>query len=61
MVIVVTDEVGDDQEWLEDAITRAQRAKVPVYVLGSQALFGREKGYMDYVDPRTQNATVTCA
>jgi len=55
MIIVVTDEVGDDEERLEDAITRAQRAKVPVYVLGSQALFGRVEGYMDYVDPKTKH------
>jgi hypothetical protein len=38
MVIVVTDEVGDDDERLEDAVASAQRAKVPVYVLGSQAV-----------------------
>ena len=55
MVIVVTDEVGDDEEQLENAITRAQKAKVPVYVLGSQALFGRVEGYMDYVDPKTKH------
>jgi hypothetical protein len=54
MVIVVTDEVGDDEERLEVAVERAQRAKVPVYVLGSQALFGRVWGAMDYVDPRTK-------
>ena len=39
---------------LEDAITLAQRAKVPVYVLGSQAIFGRIYGYVDYVDPKTK-------
>jgi hypothetical protein len=55
MIIVVTDEVGDDEERLEDAISLAQRAKVPVYVLGSQALFGRVEGYMDYVDPKTKH------
>jgi hypothetical protein len=55
MVIVVTDEVGDDEERLEDAIARAQRAKVPVYVLGSQAVFGRVEGFMDYVDPKTKH------
>lgn len=54
MVIVVTDEVGDDEARLELAIERAQRAKVPVYVLGSQALFGREWGTMDYLDPKTK-------
>lgn len=55
MVIVVTDEVGDDEERLEDAITLAQKAKMPVYVLGSQAVFGRVEGYMDYVDPKTKH------
>jgi hypothetical protein len=54
MIIVVTDEVGDDQQRLEDAVIVAQRAKVPVFVLGSQAVFGRDKAYVDYVDPKTK-------
>lgn len=54
MVIVVTDEIGDDEDRLEDAIALAQRAKVPIYVLGSQAVFGRIYGYMDYTDPKTK-------
>ncbi len=54
MVIVVTDEVGDDdKEYLEPAIEAASSAKVPVYVLGSQAIFGRAEGFMDYTDPKT--------
>jgi hypothetical protein len=55
MVIIVTDEVGDDEERLEDAITLSQKAKMPVYVLGSQAIFGRVEGYVDYVDPKTKH------
>ena len=55
MVIVVTDEVGDDEQRLEDAIGLAQKAKVPVYILGSQAIFGRTMGYVDYVDPKTKH------
>jgi hypothetical protein len=54
MIIVVTDEVGDDEPRLEEAIELAQRAKVPAYVLGSQAIFGRVNGYMSYTDPRTK-------
>ena len=54
MVIVVTDEVGDDENRLEEAVELAQRGKIPVYVLGSQAIFGRVEGYMDYVDPKTK-------
>ena len=55
MVIVVTDEIGDDEEWLEDAIGRARKVQVPVFILGSQALFGRKEGYVDYVDPETKH------
>ena len=54
MLIVVTDEVGDDEAKLEDAIATAAKAKVPVYVLGSSALFGENMGYMDYTDPKTK-------
>ena len=33
---------------------RPSKAKVPVYVLGSQAIFGRAEGYMNYTDPKTK-------
>ena len=54
MIIVVTDEVGNDEARLEEAVDLAQKGKVPVYVLGSQAVFGREMGYVDYLDPETK-------
>lgn len=54
MVVVVTDEVGDDENRLEAAVEAAVKAKTPVYVLGSQAVFGRLQGYMDYTDPKTK-------
>jgi hypothetical protein len=55
MIIVVTDEVGDDQDHLEEAISVATENKppVPVYVLGSQAIFARKEGRMNYTDPKT--------
>ena len=53
MIIVVTDEVGDDENYLETAIESAIKAKVPVYVLGSQAIFARTEGHMNYTDPKT--------
>ena len=59
MIIVVTDEAGDDENRLEEAVERAQRAKVPVYVLGSQAIFGRVEGYIDYLDPKTKQYVFT--
>ena len=54
MIIVVTDEIGDDPGRLEEAILAARANKTPVYVLGSSALFGRVKGYQDYTDPETK-------
>jgi hypothetical protein len=54
MVIVVTDEVGDDEDHLEEAIEVATKAKVPIFVLGSQAIFARTQGYMPYTDPKTK-------
>jgi hypothetical protein len=54
MVVVVTDEVGDDEDHLEEAIALATKTKVPVYVLGNGALFGRVEGYMNYTDPKTK-------
>lgn len=54
MIIIVTDEVGDDEQHLEEAIAQARAAKVPVYVLGSPALFGRVEGYVGYTDPKTK-------
>jgi hypothetical protein len=54
MLIVVTDERGDDDEaYLEGAIAESRKARMPVYVLGSPAVFGREFGFMDYTDPKT--------
>ncbi len=54
MAVLVTDEVGDDEEMLEPAIASAVAAKMPVYVLGSAALFGRIEGFMSYTDPETK-------
>lgn len=54
MTVVVTDEVGDDEDQLEPAIQAALTVKMPVYVLGSAALFGRVEGFMDYTDPETK-------
>jgi hypothetical protein len=53
MIVIVTDEVGDDEGFLEDAIATARRNETPVFVLGSPALFGQTTGRMDYRDPVT--------
>ena len=54
MTVVVTDEVGDDDDLLEPAIAAATAARMPVFILGSAALYGRKDGLMDYTDPETK-------
>ncbi len=54
VVIVVTDEVGDDDQFLEPAIAAATSAKVPIYVLGSPAVFGKREVRVNYTDPKTK-------
>ena len=53
MIVAVTDEVGDDEQALEEAIAITNRSQSPVFVFGSPALFGQVMGRMDYRDPAT--------
>lgn len=49
LVFIVTDEKGDDAEQhLEDVITLAKRTQTKVYTIGNAAVFGLEKGYVEY-------------
>jgi len=48
MLIVVTDERGDDFDQLEKTIRRCTRSGTRVYCIGNSAVFGREKGYVNY-------------
>jgi uncharacterized protein YegL len=54
LLVIVTDEVGDDEDRVEAAIVAARNVEMPVFVLGSPALFGRLEGYVtNYKDPKT--------
>lgn len=44
LLIIVTDEKGDDIDRLESAIKLCRRQGVRCYVIGNAALFGRAKG-----------------
>ena len=46
MMILVTDERGDDFQMLEDTVRRCTRDGVKVYCIGNTSVFGREKGYI---------------
>jgi hypothetical protein len=51
LLVVVTDERGDDIDRLEPAVAACRRHGMPVYVIGSPAPFGREHTLIKYVDP----------
>lgn len=51
MLIVFTDEVGDDKAGLETVIKQCQRYAMPVYVVGVPAVFGRRESLVKWVDP----------
>jgi hypothetical protein len=51
MLIVFTDEVGDDEARMEDALKLCQHREIPVYVVGTPAPFGRREIEVAYVDP----------
>ncbi len=51
MIIVVSDEAGDDQNRLDECVALCVRLEVPVYVIGVPAPFGREETQVRWVDP----------
>ena len=55
MIIVFTDEIGDDQNQLESALDITRRNGIPVYVVGIPAAFGRKESYVRWTDPNGEN------
>jgi len=53
-VIVVTDESGDDGDYVEAAVTEARAAKAPVYFLGRESTFGYPYAHQRWVDEPTK-------
>ncbi|MFK7769321.1 MAG: vWA domain-containing protein [Mariniblastus sp.] len=51
MIIVVSDEAGDDVEKVDDAIRTCNKLQIPVYVVGVPAPFGRPETKVKWVDP----------
>jgi len=50
-LIIVTDEVGDDQDRLEDAVKACNGLKARVFCLGNAAPFGQSKGRSHFIYP----------
>ncbi len=51
MLVVFTDEVGDDEDKLDSTIAACRMHGAPVYVVGAPAPFGRRNIEFKYVDP----------
>ena len=48
LVFIVTDERGDDPQFLEEVITLAKRSQARFYTIGNASIFGQEKGYVKW-------------
>lgn len=48
-IILVSDESGDDGDYVEEAVIAARRAKAPIYVMGRESMFGYPYGRQRYV------------
>ena len=55
LVVLATDESGDDGDLVEEARQTALKNKVPIYVIGRQSLFGTNILRIAYVDPVTKD------
>lgn len=51
MIVVVTDEAGDDIANVDRAVDYCRKMQTPVYAVGAPAPFGRKETYVRYVDP----------
>jgi hypothetical protein len=51
MIVVFTDEAGDDIQALDATVDLCRKYEMPVYVIGVPAPFGRETAYIRWVDP----------
>jgi hypothetical protein len=51
MIVIFTDEAGDDVQQLDATIETCRKLAMPVYVVGVPAPFGREDAFIRYVDP----------
>lgn len=51
MIVVFTDEAGNDFQNVDAAVELCKKSAIPVYVVGSPAPFGRREAFVKYVDP----------
>ncbi|HEY6564148.1 MAG TPA: vWA domain-containing protein, partial [Pirellulaceae bacterium] len=54
MLVVFSDEVGDDQSRLDSTVHVCRREEIPVYVVGVPAPFGMSETLVKWVDPNPE-------
>lgn len=55
LFVLITDESGDDGAQIEDVRNLCLNNRIPVYVIGRQAMFGTDTIHIPYVDPLTKD------
>ena len=55
LVVLVTDESGDDGSYVEEARQALVSRGIPLYVIGRQSLFGYDRAHLLYIDPLTKD------
>lgn len=53
ILVIATDESGDDGSFVEEARQAAVSRNVPIYVIGRQSMFGKSSVTLPYKDPLT--------
>ena len=51
LIVVFSDEVGDDQQLLDETVDNCRQLEIPVYVVGVPAPFGQAETLVKWVDP----------
>jgi hypothetical protein len=51
MIIIWTDESGDDYRFIDPVVGTCQRLSIPVYTVGPSSMFGKELGTRPYTHP----------
>ena len=51
LIVIISDEAGDDTNRLDQAVYLCQRYQVPIFVVGVPAPFGRKETLVKWVDP----------
>lgn len=52
VIVVVTDESGDDGQYVEEALQEAKRANAPIYILGRESVFGYPYAHQRWTDDK---------